>query len=269
MEDWYCHQCSGCQIPALAAAGGLADRTSAGPRGDTRLVSVQGTPAAPNLGGWGGTSSRAKDMPLLTDIRKQVLEPAVGAPILNEGQPSASKRHAGSRPVGGGSWGNQDGGDISSAVLGKQTDPIGAVHLSPSLGAAAAPNPAGWEGQQLRLPEMKPTTGEKGKRKLETSLDPFSLPDGQIPAQKRHAGTRHAGGDLQPLGGGGGASGAAVTKDRPLLQRDQESPDYDMPDSIDNDLTTHPSKTRHGTKARRKPAKKQASHTAQYRSKFV
>jgi len=35
MEDWYCHQCSGCQIPALAAAGGLADRTSAGPRGDT------------------------------------------------------------------------------------------------------------------------------------------------------------------------------------------------------------------------------------------
>ena len=74
---------------------------------------------------------------------------------------------------------------------------------------------------------MKPTTGEKGKRKLETSLDPFSLPDGQIPIQKRHAGTRHAGGDLQPLGGGGGASGAAVTKDRPLLQRDQDFMHYD------------------------------------------
>ena len=40
------------------------------------------------------------------------------------------------------------------------------------------------KGQQLRLPEMKPTTGEKGKRKLETSLDPFSLQDGQIPGRE-------------------------------------------------------------------------------------
>ena len=31
---------------------------------------------------------------------------------------------------------------------------------------------------------MKPTTGEKGKRKLETSLDPFSLQDGQIPGRE-------------------------------------------------------------------------------------
>ena len=31
MADWSCHQCSGCQIPALAAARGLADRTPAGP----------------------------------------------------------------------------------------------------------------------------------------------------------------------------------------------------------------------------------------------
>ena len=68
---------------------------------------------------------------------------------------------------------------------------------------------------------------------METSLDPFSLPDGKIPAHKRHAGTRHAGDALRPLRGGGGASGAAVTKDRPLLQRDQESPDYDMPADVD------------------------------------
>ena len=52
------------------------------------------------------------------------------------------------------------GGDISSAVHGRQTDLIGAVHLFPSPGATAAPHPVGWEGQQLRLPEMKPTTGE-------------------------------------------------------------------------------------------------------------
>ena len=118
MADWFCHQCSGCQIPALAAAGGLAHRTPTGPRGDTHLVPIQATPPAPSLGGWGGTSSRAKDLPLLTGIRKQVLDPAIGAPTLTGGQPSASKRHAGSRPVGGGFWGNQDGGDISSAVHG-------------------------------------------------------------------------------------------------------------------------------------------------------
>ena len=143
MADWVCHQCSGCQIPALAATGGLADRTPTGPRGDTYLVPIQATPPAPSLGGWGGTSSRAKDLPLPTDIRKQVLHPAIGAPTLNEGQPSASKRHAGSRPVGGGSWGNQDAGDISSAVSGRQTDLIGAVHLFPSPGANATPHPVG------------------------------------------------------------------------------------------------------------------------------
>ena len=152
-----------------------AHRISAGPRGDTHLGSIQATFPTPSLGGWGGTSSREKDRPLLTDIRKQVLEPAIGAPVLNEGQPSASKRHAGPRPVAGGFRGKQDGGDISSAVHGRQTDLIGVGHLFTSPGAAAAPHPVGWEGQQLRLPEMKPTTGEKAKRKLETSLDPFSL----------------------------------------------------------------------------------------------
>jgi len=116
-------------------------------------------------------------------------------------------------------------GEISSADHGRQTDLIGAVHLFPSPGAAAAPHPVGWEGQQPRLPEMKPTAGGKDKRKLEASSDPFTLPDVQIPAQKRHAGTRHAGGALQPLGGGSGASGAAATKDRPLLRREQKSID--------------------------------------------
>jgi hypothetical protein len=53
MADWFCHQCSGCQIPALAAAGGLADRNPAGPRGATHLVSIQGTTPDPSLGGMG------------------------------------------------------------------------------------------------------------------------------------------------------------------------------------------------------------------------
>jgi len=67
--------------------------------GDTHLVPIQ-TPPAPSLGGWGGTSSRAKDMPLLTGIRKQVLAPAIGVSFLNDVQPSASKRHG--RAVDGG-----------------------------------------------------------------------------------------------------------------------------------------------------------------------
>ena len=152
-------------------------------------------------------------MPLLTGIRKQVLAQAIGAPFLNDVQPPASKRRTGPQSVGSGFRGNQDGGNISSAEHGRQTDLIGAVHLFPSPGNAAAFHTVGWGRQQPRLPEMKPIAGGEGKRKLPASPDPFNLPDVQIPVQKRHAGTRHAGGALQPLGGGGGTYSTAATKD--------------------------------------------------------
>jgi len=114
--------------------------------------------------------------------------------------------------------------------------------------------------------------GGKGKRKLEAPSDTraFTLQDVQLKDSKHHVGARHADSAVrhremktgiseaskrvsigfhfavtncshQTPGGGSGAAGAGATKDRPLLlRREQESIDYDMPDSSDTDSMTFP-----------------------------
>ena len=162
------------------------------------------------------------EMSLPAGTSKQVLAPAIDTEFAHDVQPPASKRHASPRHASGGFRGPQGGGEVPGADHGRLTDLIGAVHLFPSPGAAAAPRPVGC-GASEGNSEMKTGISEASKR--------VSIGFHFAVTNCSH----------QTPGGGSGAAGAGATKDRPLLlRREQESIDYDMPDSSDTDSMTFP-----------------------------
>ena len=236
MADWFCHEC-GCQIPAIAAAGGLADdRTPAGPRGDTHLNSLKGTPPAPSLGGWGGTLSTMPKMPLPAGTSKQVLAPATDAAFLNDVQPPASKRHAGPRHDGDGFKGKQGGGEVPGAEHGRQTDLIGAVHchfcgrtdLWPCLTCGVC--------QLTTHVKCYYRLGSDEAAHYETHSSDWRCQDCSGPQRhadcvlsndgqmiQRHAGPRPSNSGYPASGDGGVAAGAPSIPDRSLLAHDMVS----------------------------------------------